>query len=182
MATDFTTMMRFSFTSQTPSIRTMLDQSGDPWFVAKDVADILDFRDATDATRPLDDDEKGTRKVRTLGGDQELIIVNESGLYNIIFRSNKPQAAAFRKWVTSEVLPTIRKQGFYGSNGTIAIPDELEQVFALWPHLNRQLSYHNSRAKVLRDAVKACMTRVMQHAPAYIIKSDPQPLLGEVLV
>lgn len=61
----------------------------------------------------LDDDEKGTRKLCTLGGDQEMTIINESGLYNAILGSNKPDAKKFKKWVTAEVLPSIRKYGAY---------------------------------------------------------------------
>ena len=178
MSTEFTTMMSFSFTTQTPSIRTMLDLSGDPWFVAKDVCEILDIKNATQAVDRLDDDERAMSDIGLTGA---INIINESGLFTLIIRSDKPQAKVFRKWVTSKVLPAIRKQGFYGSNGTITIPEDLEQVHALWPHLNRQLSYHNSRSKVLRDAVKTCMTWVMSNAPAYVIKHDPQPLLGGVL-
>ena len=80
-------------------------KGAEPWWVAKDIADILDFRDAANAIRLLDEDEKGTQKVRTPGGEQEMSIISESGLYTLIMRSNKPEAKRFRKWVTSEVLP-----------------------------------------------------------------------------
>ncbi len=84
-----------------------------PWFVAKDIADILGYRSANDMSRRLDDDEKGTRKVRTPGGEQEMVIITESGLYNAILGSSKPEAKMFKKWITSEVLPEIRKTGGY---------------------------------------------------------------------
>lgn len=88
--------------------------NGDPWFVAKDVCDVLDIEwKGSGSLGPLDDDEKGVRKVNTLGGDQEMTIISESGLYTLIIRSNKPQAKPFRKWVTAEVLPSIRKTGGY---------------------------------------------------------------------
>lgn len=83
----------------------------DPWFVAKDVCDVLDI--GTEQVRRLDDDERGLRKMQTPGGVQEMTIISESGLYTLIIRSNKPQAKPFRKWVTAEVLPTIRKTGGY---------------------------------------------------------------------
>jgi prophage antirepressor-like protein len=89
-------------------------RDGEPWFVATDVAHILGFRDAEKATRFLDAAEKGTQIVGTLGGDQELSIISESGLYGLAFRSRKPTAKAFRRWVTGEVLPTIRKTGAWG--------------------------------------------------------------------
>ena len=84
------------------------------FFVAKDVCDCLGLDNNREALKELDDDEKGVRKTDTLGGKQELNYVNESGLYNLIFRSTKPQAKVFRKWVTNIVLPSIRKTGFYG--------------------------------------------------------------------
>lgn len=97
---------------------------GEPWFVAKDVSDILGYRDAANMVRNLQDDEKGTHTVRTLGGDQKATIINESGLYNAIFRSKRAEAQAFRKWVTSEVLPSIRKDGGYIGGRTI---EEIER-------------------------------------------------------
>lgn len=100
------------FDFEQKSVRVVMKGS-EPWWVAKDVADILEFRDAANAIRLLDEDEKGTQKVSTPGGEQEMSVINESGLYTLIMRSNKPEAKRFRKWVTSEVLPTIRKHGVY---------------------------------------------------------------------
>lgn len=97
----------------------VINNAGNLWFVAKDIADILEYRDAAVMTRRLDDDEKGTRILCTLGGDQEMTIINESGLYNAILGSNKPEAKAFKKWITSEVLPTIRKHGAYATPATL---------------------------------------------------------------
>lgn len=86
-----------------------------PWFVAKDVCAALGLGSdrVSDAVASLDADEKGSGNVATLGGAQEMLTVNESGLYALIFRSRKEQARVFRKWVTSEVLPAIRKTGGY---------------------------------------------------------------------
>lgn len=91
----------------------IVQRDDDLWFVAKDAATVLGYRDAPNMTRNLDDDEKGTHRVSTPGGDQELSIISESGLYAAIFASRKPQARRFRKWVTSEVLPAIRRTGTY---------------------------------------------------------------------
>lgn len=84
------------------------------WFVAKDVCDVLEIANVSQALGNLDDDEKGISKTYTLGGVQELLTINESGLYALVLRSNKPQAKAFRKWITNEVLPSIRRTGGYG--------------------------------------------------------------------
>lgn len=102
----------FEFKPVAYSVRTVLN-NGDVWFVAKDICEALGLDDVSKACSRLDDDEKGTNKVLTLGGEQSMLTVNESGLYNLIFTSNKPEAKAFRKWVTSEVLPSIRKTGKY---------------------------------------------------------------------
>ena len=84
-----------------------------PWFVAADVSLALEYRIAGDMTRNLDDDEKGTQIVRTPGGEQEMLVINESGLYSAILRSRKAEAKRFKKWITAEVLPAIRKHGSY---------------------------------------------------------------------
>lgn len=89
--------------------------NSEPWFVCTDVAEALGYRNAPDASRHLDADEKGTHILRTLGGDQKLTIISESGLYALVLRSRKPEARKFAKWVTSEVLPSIRKNGGYGT-------------------------------------------------------------------
>lgn len=85
----------------------------EPWFAAKDVCELLGLDNSRQAVSRLDDDEKGVINSDTLGGKQELTFVNESGMYALIFQSRKPQARAFRKWVTGEVLPSLRKYGYY---------------------------------------------------------------------
>ena len=100
------------FRFETREVRTMLidDQ---PWFVAADVAASLGYPAAPQMTRNLDDDEKGMQNVHTLGGEQEMLVINESGLYSAILRSRKTEAKRFKKWVTAEVLPAIRRTGRY---------------------------------------------------------------------
>ena len=88
-----------------------LNQNGEPWFVLKDVCGILSIGNAADVYARLDEDEKGVGQVDTLGGLQRMSIISESGLYNVILRSDKPEAKPFRKWVTAVVLPSIRKNG-----------------------------------------------------------------------
>ncbi len=97
----------------------VLEIDGEPWFIAVDIAKVLDYRTAYDMTRILDEDEKGTQIVRTPGGNQNVIVINESGIYSSILRSRKPEAKQFKKWVTSEVLPSIRKHGAYLTDQTV---------------------------------------------------------------
>jgi hypothetical protein len=104
------------FRFESREVRTLLIDDR-PWFVASDVALALMYSEAKDMTRNLDDDEKGRQIVPTLGGEQEMLVINESGLYSAILRSRKTEAKRFKKWVTAEVLPAIRKHGRYEDQG-----------------------------------------------------------------
>ena len=92
------------------SLRTLTDEAGEPWFVAKDVCDILEISNPSDALKRLDDDE---RSRFNLGRQGETNIVNEAGLYVLVLGSRKPEAHEFKRWVTHEVLPQIRRTGGY---------------------------------------------------------------------
>jgi anti-repressor protein len=100
------------FQYQSKNVRTVLIDDK-PWFVAADISGILGYRDAPNMMRRIDDRDKGYSKVSTLCGGQKLSILNESGLYTAIFRSNAKSAEPFQRWVTSEVLPSIRETGSY---------------------------------------------------------------------
>ena len=100
------------FNFQEKPVRVVM-RGSEPWWIAKDVCEILDM--GTEQIRRLDDDEKGLHKTQTPGGEQDMSIINESGLYALIIRSNKSEAKNFRKWITSEVLPSIRKTGEYAT-------------------------------------------------------------------
>lgn len=102
----------FDFHGQT--VRTLTDEHGEPWFSLKDVMGVLGIGNPTETVKTLDSDEFTTTELTdSLGRSQSSFIVNESGLYSLIMRSRKPEAKPFRKWVTSEVLPSIRKTGSY---------------------------------------------------------------------
>ena len=93
-------------------VRTVMN-NGEPWFVASDVCEILDHSNSRAAIDSLDDDEKGVTIAYTLGGNQQVNIINEPGLYRLIFTSRKDEAKEFKHWVFHEVLPSIRKTGKY---------------------------------------------------------------------
>lgn len=112
----------FSFAHN--QVRVIVSEAGDPWFVAQDVSAALQYSEASAMTRTLDDDEKGLQIMQTPGGKQELVTINESGLYSAILRSRRPEAKRFKKWVTSEVLPSIRKTGMYAVQ-TPSVPGDL---------------------------------------------------------
>lgn len=105
-----TSLIPFSFEQH--AVRTV-ERDGQVWFIAADVCAVLSIKNPRDSVRHLDDDEKGVVSTDTLGGQQQMTIVNESGLYALVLRSRKPEARRFAKWVTAEVLPAIRKTGSY---------------------------------------------------------------------
>lgn len=90
---------------------------GQPWFVAADVCRALEIN--TEQTRRLEDDEKGLRSIQTPGGIQEMSVVNEPGLYALVLGSRKPEARAFKRWITHEVIPDIRRHGMYVTDTTL---------------------------------------------------------------
>ena len=102
------------------SVRVVM-RDGEAWFVAKDVCLALGL-DVSSGVRGLDEDEKGLHTMQTLGGKQEMAIVSEAGLYSLVLRSRKPEAKAFKRWITHEVLPSIRRTGGYSLRGRI--PDD----------------------------------------------------------
>jgi prophage antirepressor-like protein len=110
----------------------IIEQTSEPWFIAKDVCEILEISNSRMALQRLEDDEKGVSSVDTPGGKQSMSIINESGLYELIFASRKPEAKIFKKWVKQEVLPSIRKHGAYMTSKTIekviTSPDFLIQL------------------------------------------------------
>lgn len=118
------------FQYQQNSIRAFADESGAPWFVASDVCETLQFGNGRQAISRLDDDEKDVRIVDTLGGGQEMTVINESGLFHLILTSRKQEAKQFRKWVTAEVLPSIRKTGTYTTTITPAQQLQIRRAVA----------------------------------------------------
>ena len=113
------------FTYQANEIRTV-EINGEPWFVLKDVCTVLGLTTPARVAERLDGDEVSlTHIIDSMGRPQETTVINESGLYNVILRSDKPEAKPFRKWVTSEVLPSIRKHGGYIAGQEQLTPQEL---------------------------------------------------------
>lgn len=102
-----------------------IEQNGEPWFVAADVCRALEISDTWNALQRLDDDEKGTCSISTPGGEQKMNIVNEPGLYSLVLGSRKPEAKAFKRWITHEVIPSIRRNGGYIAGQETMTPEEL---------------------------------------------------------
>lgn len=107
-----TAMQVFTWNESNVQIRSKII-NGNPWLVAKDLCDYLELKDVSMSLQRLDDDEKLTQKIFVSGQERSMWLVNESGTYALILRSNKPKAREFRKWITNDVLPTLRKTGRY---------------------------------------------------------------------
>ena len=134
------------FEYESSEIRVVKDSGGDPWWVASDVCAVLELSNPTEAIRNLDDDEKSTLRISE--GGPERNIINEPGLYSLIIRSNKPEAKKFKRWITHEVLPSIRKTGQYD----VGNPSELDLIIksaqAMKKIETRQIE-HDQRLQIL---------------------------------
>lgn len=123
MTNEITTLQFNS--DQFGQLRAIRDESGEPWFVAKDVCDALGLGRQQDSTRHLDKDERGECLVDTPSGKQTMVVINEPGFYKLIMKSRKPEAKAFQRWVTHEVLPSIRKKGGYIAAAADESPEQI---------------------------------------------------------
>ncbi|ONH62355.1 hypothetical protein CcI49_02960 [Frankia sp. CcI49] len=116
-----------TFKFEGAEIRTLLLDDV-PWWVASDVCAVLDIRNSRDAISSLDDDEKGVGTVDTPGGPQQMSTINEPGLYSLILRSRKTEAKAFKRWVTHEVLPTLRRTGRYEAQAALDTDGAMKEL------------------------------------------------------
>jgi anti-repressor protein len=123
--------------------------AGDPWFIAMDAIAMLDVNRSSLAL--LDDDERGVHTVDTLGGQQSLTVISESGLYSLILRSRKAEAKTFKKWITREVIPSIRKTGTYG----VAAPAEMSRLEILTMAIDSERRALTAEGQVVELAPKA---------------------------
>jgi prophage antirepressor-like protein len=132
------------------AVRVLRDENGEPWFIAKDVCDVLGLADVSMSLKKLDEDEKLIQKLFVSGQYRNVWLINESGLYSLILRSNKPEAKKFRKWVTSEVLPAIRKHGMYATAETLQkmLADPRNAIKILEAYTKEQEKRKDLEAKV----------------------------------
>lgn len=163
-------------------IRTV-EKDGEPWFVGKDVADILGYSDTAQAVRKhIDDEDKGVVEMTTPGGKQPVTVINESGLYSLILSSKLPNAKKFKRWVTSEVLPSIRKHGAYMTDQTLeqalTSPDFLIQLATQLKDEKEQrkqleAKVEQDKPKVLfADSVSASKSSILVGELAKILKQN----------
>ena len=132
-------------------VRVVTKSADETWFALKDVCEILDIRDDKQVFERLDDDEKGGCKIPTIQGEREMRCVNEPGLYTVIIRSNSEKAKPFRRWITHDVLPSIRKQGYYSAMSDDALLSLLSTRLRENPRLIKQAEISRHNEKYLRS-------------------------------
>lgn len=181
------------FSFQDKQVRVLM-REGDLWFVARDVCEVLDHSDTSMAIRRLDDDEKLTQTMFVSGQNREVWLVNEPGLYSLILTSRKPEAKAFKRWITHEVIPSIRKTGTYATEQSKVVPLSERQALIQSLKLTAELAEeveevkaiaqnHNQKLIELEQKVDEQITidhgeqRTLQKAVArrvYSVESDPK--------
>ncbi|EXI15332.1 phage antirepressor KilAC domain protein [Acinetobacter sp. 723929] len=144
-------------------VRTIVKNDGEIWFVASDVATVLEYSVASAMIRHLDEDEKGVSIVHTLGGEQEVSIISESGLYSATLKSRKPEAKQFKKWITSDVLPSIRKNGGYIVGQEVNSPEilmakALQVANNILESKTKELAAAKSKVELLEPKAQALET------------------------
>jgi len=165
-------------------IRTVL-VDGEPWFVAADVCAVLGIGNPRQAVSYLDDDERGVTTNDTPGGRQQMTIVSEAGLYSLILRSRKPEAKAFKRWVTHEVLPAIRRTGRYEVQPAYRLPQtyaealrELAATVEAKEAIERELAVAAPKAQSWDVLASAHGDYDVAHA-AQILSRDPAISTGQ---
>lgn len=160
------------FTYTEHDVRTLVVDD-EPWFVARDVCDVLEIAQTASSLRLLDDDERGVHSVHTPGGEQQMATVNEAGLYSLILRSRKPEAKQFKRWVTHDVLPQIRKTGSYNAPTAISFEEMTAQVIH---GLQERIDAAQARARELEAPAKAWTA--LSSAEGDFSVSDAAKILG----
>lgn len=205
-----TSLQMFYNEDATIGIRTKLI-NGEPWFVGKDICNALGFANHNDALSRLDSDERdGVGITDPMGRNQEVTVINESGIYHLIFQSRKPEARAFRKWVTNVVLPSIRRTGSYSSNGVQTPVEEKKKLplpkfrpwFAEWKEKVKyylsvndaimiakklHMSYGHVRKVYVGTAVSERVARALNDAAKWnrdngVIYPDARPVYEQMVI
>lgn len=156
--------------------------NGEPWFVGKDVATALDYKNSSKALKDnVDEEDKGITKVTTSGGKQNVVIINESGLYALVFGCKLEKAKKFKHWVTSEVLPTLRKTGSYSMPQTNG--EKIKLIAQGYEELDNRVTEIDDRVKTLEDRLNVVgafdnekylnQIRGATHSRVAILTKDP---------
>lgn len=158
-------------------LRTLTDKAGEPWFVLKDCMSILDLGNPTETVKMFDDDEFSTTEViDSIGRRQQAYIISEPGLYRLVMRSRKPEAKEFQRWVTHEVLPSIRKHGGYMAGQERMTPEQMALASMRWLQSKvdeqaKQLKAQEGKV-LFANAVETARTSILVGDFAKILKGN----------
>lgn len=150
-------------------VRTVV-KNGEPWFVGKDIAEALGYRREADAiAQHVEPEDKGYGEIPTPGGNQAMIIINESGLYSLIMGSKLPNAKRFKRWVTSDVLPSIRKTGHYGKPPKA---QSLREVVQLIQETRSIMQQQGNTPAEIAEAIKSLGDQYGIRFPSFFVKPE----------
>ena len=159
------------------ALRTLTDEAGEPWFVLKDCMSILDLGNPTETVKMFDKDEFSTTEViDSIGRRQQTYIISEPGLYRLVMKSRKPEAKEFQRWVTHEVLPSIRKHGGYMAGQERMTPEQMALAGMRWLQSKvdeqaKQLKAQEGKV-LFANAVETARTSILVGDFAKILKSN----------
>ena len=159
------------------ALRTLTDEAGEPWFVLKDCMSILDLGNPTETVKMFDEDEFSTTEViDSIGRRQQAYIISEPGLYRLVMRSRKPEAKEFQRWVTHEVLPSIRKHGGYMVGQERMTPEQMALASMRWLQSKvdeqaKQLKAQEGKV-LFANAVETARTSILVGDFAKILKGN----------
>lgn len=176
-------IQRFDFKGE--SLRALTNKAGEPWFVLKDCMSILDLGNPTETVKMFDDDEFSTTEViDSIGRRQQAYIISEPGLYRLVMRSRKPEAKEFQRWVTHEVLPSIRKHGAYMTQQTLdkalTSPDFLIQLATKLKEEQEKVKKLEPKAQALDDFTNV-EDRLLVRDAAKVLSNAGTPIKGKQL-
>jgi len=164
------------FNYKDKEIRTIQDDQDETWWIAKDVCEVLDIQNTSDSLNKLDKDEKLISVLSISGQKRETWLINEPGLYTLILRSNKPESKDFKRWITHEVLPMIRKHGLYAMDELLNNPEVLQKT------VNKLVEVTKAKIKAEKENVKlqADNNKMLPKAKVYdtFIKADNDEPIG----
>ena len=159
------------FDYEQKEVRTFLGETEEVWFVAKDVCDILGLKNTPQAMTRLDEDEKLLSLIVISGQEKKAWNINESGFYHLILTSEKPEAKAFRKWVTGTVLPALRKAGIHNPADVVNKEAELQRINEKIEEIQNAISVKKSEIKDLKYTLSET-----EHLFRQIAMSNPNQL------
>lgn len=141
-------MNEVSFVFNGKACPVLIDEQSNPWWVARQVCDILDLKNVADSLKRLDDDEKLISKISMSGQTREVWLINEPGLYSLVLTSNKPEAKTFKRWITHEVLPAIRKTGSYAAGEPKPVKPSLKEAADFMREARLSLGVRSARRAI----------------------------------